>query len=58
MSQCVPENYKPCIILAEGLYATWYWVQFLETDIKNVSSVFKYFSVAKYVTKRARQNNF
>ena len=34
MSQCVPENYKPCIIMAEGPYATLYWAQFLETDMQ------------------------
>ena len=34
MSQRVPENYKPCIIMAEGPYATSYWPQFLETDIQ------------------------
>ena len=30
MSQWVPENYKPCVIMAEGPYATSYW----ETDIQ------------------------
>ena len=38
MSQWVPENHKPCVIMAEGPYATlyWarYWAQFLETDIQ------------------------
>ena len=33
MSQRDPENYKPCIIMAEGLFATLYWAQFLEMDI-------------------------
>ena len=35
MSQRVPENYKPCVIMAEGPYATLYWPQFLETDIQS-----------------------
>ena len=34
MSQRVPENYKPCVIMAEGPYATSYWPQFLEMDIQ------------------------
>ena len=34
MSQRVPENYKPCIIMAEGPYATSYRPQFLEMDIQ------------------------
>ena len=34
-SQRVLENYKPCVIMAEGPYATTlYWAQFLETDIQ------------------------
>ena len=58
-TQWVLENYKPYIIMAEGPYATLYWAQFLETDIRtiNLSLVFKYFSVNKYVTKRVCQNN-
>ena len=34
MLQQVPENYKPCVIMAEGPYATLYWAKFLETDIQ------------------------
>ena len=45
--------------MAEGPYATLYWPQFLETDIRtiNLSLVFKYFSVNKYVMKKASQSN-
>ena len=34
MSQRDPENHKPCVIMAEGLFATAYWAQILETDIQ------------------------
>ena len=49
MSQRVLESYKPCVIMAEGPYATLYWAQFLETDITTINfiAVFKYFSVDK-----------
>ena len=33
-SQWVPENYKTCVILAEGPNATLYWAQVLEMDIQ------------------------
>ena len=33
-SKRVPENYKPCVIIVEGPYATLYWAQFMETDIQ------------------------
>ena len=35
-SQRDPEDHKPCIIMAEGLFATLYWAQFLKRDIKVV----------------------
>ena len=34
MSQWVPENNKPCVIMAEGPYATLHWAKFLEMDIQ------------------------
>ena len=49
-SQRVPENYKPCVIMAERLMlpciglSVWKWIA---SYTINLSSVFKYFSVDK-----------
>ena len=58
-SQRVPENYKPCIIMAEGPYTSYLVLGsvFGNGYTINLSSVFKYFSVDKYVMKRVCQNN-
>ena len=59
MSQRVPENHKPCVIMAEGPYAMYLVLAsvFGNEYTINLSSVFKYYSVNKYVTKRACQSN-
>ena len=32
MTQRVPENYKPCIVMAEGANAILFWAWFLEMN--------------------------
>ena len=48
------ENYKPCIIMAEGTNSTLFWAWFLEIDVQET---LLQFSVHKLVVKRACQNN-
>ena len=52
---------KKSTVMTEGPYATYpyamYCAQFLESDTISLSSMFKYFSVDKYVMKRTCQNS-